>query len=612
MTRGVRSPAVALVAGLIVLGALLSTLVVPGVFTVDDNNYLVNVLALKRGRVTLANTEGLPPSRELLFFDPTNRSREVTSTPVASTAPPLYAVLALPFSYFGWRGLTALNTLSYLGTILLVFLYSRRYAVQASTPWLAAAAIGLGGYTIEYALGLWPQALSFFLCTAGVLFVGRAIDRETRGRTVIVAAAAGGFLLALAAGVRYQNAVVLAAAGAGLLLLATSRRILACAAYGAAAIIPLAVSGAINHARFGSWNPISKGPGYLSVSIGGATRAITDPLLMFWAQVVDYSWRPELASLDAKAWLQHDAATGVHLIYGVIAKKAVLQSAPWVILAFAVFAAAWVPRVSMADGRRRQLRLLSIVAAAIIFTFSVSGLDRHDGLSFNARYFLELLPLAAVGMAWALDGRLSARMSPFVLGAVAGGVLALSIVLGAPMAGGPSVPSWIPRQVAIMKVPLVLAAVFVAVWLIDANGRPRPRIIAGLASACFGWGLALHATTDVAMSTLMRENNLRRTETLAGVVPDRSAIVAYWGYADATGPLLITRDIVVVDAAADDGRDAPEIVRRLLAEKRKVFVIENGFPKSDLDRLVSDLHGEHMTREPLSIVQLAAQVRSAF
>src|SRR5262245_13776291 len=121
-----------LLVALVALGVGLSLNVVPGVFTVDDNNYLVNVLALRQGRVTIANTEGLPPSRELLFFAPTARSRVVTSTPVASTAPPLYAAIALPFSYLGWRGLVGLNTLAYLVTIYLVFAYTRRYSTDGS------------------------------------------------------------------------------------------------------------------------------------------------------------------------------------------------------------------------------------------------------------------------------------------------------------------------------------------------------------------------------------------------------------------------------------------------------------------------------------------------
>ena len=130
---------------LVVLGILVSVKVVPGVFIVDDNNYLINVLALREGRVSIANTEGLTPSRELLFFDPGPWSRAVSSTPVVSTAPPLYGPIALPFSLLRWRGLVALNTLAYLATIALVYLYARLYAVDTSTPWIAAIAFALGG-----------------------------------------------------------------------------------------------------------------------------------------------------------------------------------------------------------------------------------------------------------------------------------------------------------------------------------------------------------------------------------------------------------------------------------------------------------------------------------
>src|SRR5262245_58902444 len=121
---------------LVFLGVALTASVVPGVFTIDETNYLVNVVALRQGHVTIANTAGLPPSRELLFFDPIAKWRAVTSTPVASTAPPLYALIALPFSVFGWRGLVALDTLGYLATIGLVFAYTRRYATERSTPWI--------------------------------------------------------------------------------------------------------------------------------------------------------------------------------------------------------------------------------------------------------------------------------------------------------------------------------------------------------------------------------------------------------------------------------------------------------------------------------------------
>ena len=88
----------------VALGVIITLTVVPGVFISDDNNYLINVIALRQGRVTVANTEGLSPSRELLAFDTGPRTRAVTSTPVASVAPPLYAPIALPFGRWAGAG----------------------------------------------------------------------------------------------------------------------------------------------------------------------------------------------------------------------------------------------------------------------------------------------------------------------------------------------------------------------------------------------------------------------------------------------------------------------------------------------------------------------------
>src|SRR5262245_12087620 len=576
-----------LLCALVALGVGLSVNVVPGVFTVDDNNYLVNVLALRQGRVTIANTEGLPPSRELLFFDPTARSRVVTSTPVASTAPPLYGVIALPFSYLGWRGLVGLNTLAYLVTIYLVFIYTRRYSTDASTAWLAAVAFAFGGYALEYALGLWPQALSFALTTAGIVAASAIVD-DGRRVNVVAAGAAAGFLLALATGVRYQNAIVLAAVGAALAVLSGSRRWKGCAAYAAGAAGPLFVSAAMNHARFDSWNPISKGPGYLSLPVPGGSTSWFEPFRMFWSCVVDYSAHPPLLDPLARVWLHYDPGTGAHLIYGAIVKKALVQSAPWIVLAFVAFVAAWVPTTRFDRRQRQQLRLLSFVGVAVVAVFAMAGPDRHDGLSFNARYFLEVLPLGAVAFAWALDGQLPTKATPFAVGAAVGGGLVAAILFATPLMGGPSVPLWVARQLAILNLPRVLAAALASVWLVDSAGYRRPSLLLGTVGMCLGWGLLLHLSTDVGTSQCMRANNLARTQTLAQVVPDGSAVMAHWGNTDAVVPLLITRDLVILDAAADECDHAPQLIRQLLSMNRRVYLIAEGFNEKQFQRL---LHG---------------------
>lgn len=582
------------VLALLVLGVLISVTVVPAVFTTDDNNYLINVLALRQGRFTVANTEGLSPSRELLAFDPGPWIRAVNSTPVASSAPPLYAPIALPFSWLGWRGLVALNTLAYLATIVMVFLYSQRHATEASTAWIAAAAFALGGFVIEYAQGVWPHALSIALCTAGIFAAGRVID----GRPSLAATA--GFLLGLATGVRYQNAVILAVVAAGIALWST-RRWKVLTAFVLAAAAPLAASAAINHIRLGSWNPISKGRGYLDVPlVEDAAGAVFNPLVMFWARVVDFSVRPPLLGFS---WVTYDPVTGAHLMIGATLQKAMLQSAPWAILGLIVFALVWLPSFRMPETRRRQIRLLSLVTCAVLATFALAEVHRHEGLSFNQRYLLELLPLAAVGFAWALDG-LTLSIRPLLVGGIWGVLIVLLILRGTPIGGGPQEPLWLLRQLALLKVPLLLSASLGVLWFV-ARSRERARpLLAAAAGLCLGWGLTLHLADDVAASHRLRARKLAETEALSGVLTNGSALVAYTGYKDAAFPLLFNRDIVILDARADEGADAPMLIRELLGRNRRVFVIESGFPAEVLSGVLAGLETVPIVRPGIRLVEL--------
>lgn len=568
---------------LFVLGLLITVSVVPGIFTVDENNYLINVLALRQGRVTVANTEGLPPSRELLFFDPGPWSRSVETTPVASTAPPLYAPIAFLFFWMGWRGLVALNTLAYLATTAMVFFYVKRYASEEATPWLAAGAFALGGYSIEYALGVWPHSLSVALCTGGVLAAGRLLENRSASL-----AAGAGFLLALATGIRYQNAIILAAVGVGIGLWAAPRW-RSVATFSMAALVPLSVSSAINHARLLSWNPISKGPGYLSLAlVQDISSSWTDPFVMFWARVVDYSARPPLSGRGFEGWFVHDATTGANLMLGVALKKALLQSAPWAALALMIFVLVWLPRFRIPESQRRQLRLFSLVTFAILGVFAVSGMNRDDGLSFNQRYLLELVPLAAVAFAFSLD-RLALQQRPFLAGAAPGVGLVLVILFGTPLVGSPDMPRWLARQIALLYLPLFMAAALGVLW---GAARSRPRVRPALAAAvgcCLGWALALHAFDDVLMSQNLRAHQRERTTALAALLPAGSALVTFGGSATPAGPLLFNRDLVILDTRADDGTDAPMLIQELLRRKRRVFLLDEGLPVDVRARVVSGL-----------------------
>ena len=89
----------------------------------------------------------------------------------------------------------ALNTLAFLATAWMVFTLAHRRSGDPATGWLAAAVFVVGGYSIEYAQGLWPHSLTAALCTAAVLAAAGTWEDGREGpavRVVLAGLAAGG------------------------------------------------------------------------------------------------------------------------------------------------------------------------------------------------------------------------------------------------------------------------------------------------------------------------------------------------------------------------------------------------------------------------------------
>ncbi len=577
------------------LGLALALTVKPGIFTIDECNHLAAVVGLRHGRLTLPGLEGISPSTELAFFNP--RKRQVLSSPPVHDLPPLYAFIALPFSYLGLSGLFILNTLAFVVTAAVLFLLARSLSEKPLTPWLAAVAFALASYCIEYAQALWPHMLSVCLCTAAFALAFHAWQpavapagagdrlRGAAAPAAVGAAAAAapavsaaaftaGLLSGVASGIRYQNIVFAACLGLGTWLW-SARRWPATAAFAAGAALPLAATALLNHARLGSFNPISKGPGYLGISTGASLShpasifgSIKDFAVAFWFRVVDYSVCPPVNFGDF--YPIPDAKSGAYIFLGAV-KKAWVQSSPWVPVALVSLLLAWrAGREPCARAATRAMRAASLIVWPVLVMFAVVGAKRTDGICFNQRYFLELVPLASLALALEMERYRFSR--PALRVGVPGGALVAAFLASAVLGFMPDTA----RETALMRVPLVLSAGLVACWVWAARGRGASAL-AIMLGACLAWSLAVHLGDDVSASRRRRADTALLSESLRARLPGSSAIVTWTVYRNVAAPLQLDRDLIIIDASRDHGRDAPRLIGQLMKQERRVFLLASGF-----------------------------------
>jgi hypothetical protein len=557
------------------------------VFTIDEDNYLVTVHGLRHGTLHVPGTGGLSPSPELLYFDPGPRARQVMRTPVSSAAPPLYAVLALPASYLGVRGLIGLNILAFLVCCLLVFTYAARCTTTTAAPWVAMIFFGAGTYAIEYAQGMWPHMLAVALSFGGMTAALKAA-RSARP----VWAALAGLLVGLATGVRYQNLVL--AGCVGLAAVLWSRRHLRTGLmFGGGMGLPLLSCSLINHVRLGSWNPVSKNARYLDLGAGRIMHPLLDAFASLWVRLVDFSSHPP------PAWSPHDLhqllvphpRTGAQVFGGGL-KKAWLQSCPWLVLAFVGLVRSWLPGSRASD--QTPLRMLSVVVGGVLLLFAVAGFSRTDAICFNQRYFMELLPPMAVALAVAVEHCRAPRR--VLLAGGAGGVVLVALCLIPPADSE-------LRQLALLKLPILIAGALALGWLLARKSHGLLCCLLGLA---FAWSLAVHLGDDLPASRRHRHRNRLLAEQIATVLPDAPvALFAYWGMKDSLGPLQLNRRLVVVDPWIDHGEDAPRLVRELLARNDRVVVLARGFPREIFQTMATGHRVSVLAPSPLRLLELS-------
>ena len=593
------------------LGFALSLTVVPGVFNIDESHYLVSVAGLQHGQLTVPGTEELSPSREVASFDPVAKWRRIDSTPVSPTIPPLYAFFALPFSYLGWRGLVALNTLALLVATALVFGHTQRYTPTPSTPWLAASAFALGSSVLEYAQGVWPHLLAIAFCLTAVVLASRA-----REEGLGWAALGAGLAIGLATGVRYQNIFFGGCLGLGLLFWAR-RRLAMCGFYILGLAGPLLANSVLNHLRLGFWNPISKGgrsylrlglidratraggtatspsagaePGLLESFGNGIERGVELVLnitTVWWAKVVDFTTHPRLPFLEEVLNYVPDPDSGAFMLLGRGAiKKAWLQSSPWMLLALVILLWVWIRwkpngvSPELAKRQRGEMRALSLIVWPTLLMFAAAGFQRTDAFCFNQRYFLELTPLVAIALALTVD-RLGPRWS-LVLGGAGIGLLAAGAVLTLPAS------SQTFRHRALMKLPLLLAAGF-TISSLFSRFRPIKMLTPVLLGACLSWSLAVHVGDDIATANSWRSWNQNILQIYRDKLPDRFALVAWLFRGENATPLRLERDVVILDCYSDQGQAISRHIEEFFAHQRPVFILTEGFPQKVLQKILQN------------------------
>lgn len=527
-----------------VLVLLLVATAVPAPFTVDEGHYLASLVALRDGGLTLGWSRGLPASRALLAFDP-NPSRREVAVPVAPTVPPLWAFLAFPFSALGWRGLVALNALAALATAWLVGAEceSRKAAVSGAAVFLGA------GFVLEYAQGVWPHCLSAAL-TFGAFALARRAATGAGGRGLRLAVLSG-VTAGIACGVRYPNVAVAAGIAAALVLLAGRRRLAlgACYALGVGAI--LVVSSSCNWVRFGSLNPISKGPGYLSAGRPSLTptERLADSARTAWLLAVDHSARPRL-SASHEAYMERAEDSRAILILGV-PRKALLQSVPWVGL-LVVFGLAG------GTGSRTRLAALALPPLALLAALSLAGSSRTAGLCLNERYLFDVLPFAAAAAAPLLAAM--PRRSVLV-GLAGGGVVALILAAA--------------DSVAASQLMLYLPLGLVVCGCLAAVGRWRGAQPV-LLGACLGWAGVVHLADDLPASRAMRDSSLATLEDLRAGLGPTTVLWATTPILDAALALPLERPLAVLEPTYAPLPELAMLRERLRARGEVVTLAELG------------------------------------
>lgn len=566
-----------------------------GIFTSDELIYSMAIDAFQRnGSLTIENGYQTYGSDNLrLWFLIAGPNGLVPQYPSGFT------ILAAPFyALAGLRGVMILNVLAAVATLyachqLAFRLFGDRRLARTAVFILAAAT-----FLVDYAMGIWPHALSALAVVAATWAAAGALNAEPR------AALRAGLLSggALGAGLLIRVDVMFAAPAIAVWMVLFAPRLAHAIGGMAIGAVPgFAASAILNFVKFGSASPVSY----------GQTGGWTDPaayLVMapaalivlgvcLWLRNPEWRgrlWVPALLSgivLVLSLWLVPDLrsavvrfvrgayvllfdlgattqvgvpgierdADGIVWFYG-LAKKALAQSLPWLAI---------LPVLGPALFRsenRAGLSLCLIVCAVWVFPFA--WFEWHGGIANNLRYFLPMAPLLAVLAAAALwqvsrirmpEIRWRIGLSLLVLIALAIGIFLF--------AGG----NWIASVQR--NVPLLVGAFLLLASTVFA-AAPAARPLAGQAVRSLFWAAFAMAFVSAYVFDLSANHGRRAyandLEVKVRVAPADSLVVAY--IVESFLFQVLRKDGLLAFSGRLDHKIDTGLIRAALADGRRVFI----------------------------------------
>lgn len=543
-----------LLAGMLVLGTLHA-----GPLSIDEVTYLLMVRSFSSGKgVTIAN--GLEELGSPIFA--AGWLHEVGGR-LVSQYPDYWTVAAAPvFRVAGFEGLFWINVASFFACSALIWGLGIELFRDRPTAGLAVALFVGATYAWEYAVAAWPHMIATATILAGALALAKCLAEEEARRRWGWSLVSG---LVLGVGVGFRLDVAFALGGLALVpILGAPPRWRESALCLLGAVPPLAGLAALNRIKFGVYSPFSYGSSagstsgvgpYLPmvgvallalgfVAWGRARRFATRKTpaahgilaMALAAAVVVFAW-PSSRALIARAaegvfqlvvdlrvrdlGIQEGALergpTG-SLVYAGVVKKSLLQSLPYLPLIA-------LPLVGLLRARGDAWRglLLAAVPASLVTVFGAFAW--HGGLCFNLRYFLPVLPFAALLSAAALRELGPPRGRGWLV--VVGLPALVALAVFGRWALGPMTVA--EQETFYLNAPLGLSGLLI-LFLIAARFTPssarwRTGALA-MALVCVTWAGLVAFGLDLRATLRLRGVHARAAAAARPVLPERGVLLS--------------------------------------------------------------------------------------